>query len=680
MHEELNSFAIVPSMNELDIQYLVPYMETFSDVDSSARVVYSNEIDSIAIVEPVRTDLESWSYIPYKSDLDSVGWIAYFTELDLNYQLVQAPIYELPIALNNDVYLREARPTINYGQAETLVVGSILEGEFKTLIQFNINDYLNLVDEEVTEAVLGLYLQGSAYINHDLIIDVYEIKTAWQENNVTWQSFLEYEINPNPIMNFTPSQVHIQLNIREYIKQLKTRGVNTVNLLLKARNVDGNSVTYIHSAESTVTELKPYVNIKYQSSVWTAFGDDIELNSSARVLRKSNKDLNSKATPRFNPNVDLHSTVLIGKWSQTDLPSIVNVPGYKNTDIDSSVIVNHTIDLNSGALIGKWKWNDIDSFAKAYHPYVDVESSAMILNYKDLESTATPKVTGWKDLESSVEVTNPIYFEDSDLNSSAVVFIRSDLEAQAVVRQTVHIDLDGTVIPRIESKTDIDADVNIYQISDLFGEVQIRHSADKDLFGEAISRITDYIDIDSEVFIRQLIDLLSEAKIRRAWEKDLLGKVIPRITDYIDTLSTADIYQFIELLSSAIVRQFGDKDLESLVFILQKIDLDSTATIRASLDMLSLLIIRQFGLNDIESEGIVRQFDVAEIDTSVEVVRTSMINGYAEVRRTDRMNLDCIAEVITDARQWVPNVHAPNIFTFGDAKLPRRWKKEMFIP
>ena len=621
---DMNGLCIVTSKNELDIRFTIPYFQGNIDFDSSVVIVNSKNINGLAWIEPVHRDMEGHSFVPYNTELNSTSGVSYQNELDLGLKVVQAPINSLIVSINNDVYLREARPTINYGQAESLIIGSALEGEYKSLIQLNIQNYLNLTDENVISANLILHLSSDSFINPNLIIDVYEVKTAWQENNITWQSELAFEITPTPITNFTASSSILTINIKDYLKQLKTQGKTSVNLLLKARNIDHSSITYIHSKDSPITQFVPYIEIRHQSNLWSGESNDTVINGSAIVKRYGNKDLINSAIPRIHKNAGVLGTVLIGRWSGNDINSQVAIPYYVDHDTDSEADIYIKSDLDSSVYVN-------------------------IFTHSELESTGFVYTYTSKDLESNTNIFIPT-------------------------------NLDGSGIVRLTNKIDIDADVTVkgrYVVLDSSATVTLERKSD--LNSSAIPRLSPNKDLDSEAIVYYSTNLSADAIARRNEFKDILGSSIPRFTDIIDLESESNIYHMINLLSDSITRITDTLDLNSLIYIWQKIDLDSSVELRSVKNLISQAIIRQKGQLLLESDVIVRQFDVSEIDTYVEVLRASAIFGYALVRRIDRFYLDCNVTITTGARQWIPNVHASNIFTYTDCTLPRRWKRENFI-
>lgn len=743
---DLTSSAVLQFINTLDINYLIEAMETVYDVDSNASVSMFLDLLGTAMIRAKgNTDLNSivhssWykdllssAYKPYKFDLDSFTRVTDQNIMDIIFNLIQAPITVLTCNAVQDAYIREARPTLNYGTAQSLIVGNPLEGQYEFLLQLDISPYNNIhIDNNINVVQSDLVLTTVGSFDSSVIIDVYEVGVTWGESTVDWANFPQQSYSLINSFNCVSSVVKI--NLTNYINQRQINGYNNLNLLFKARNATSGQLITFESRDSTTIANRPHLEIQYQDPNWIGYTKSADLNSTTIIRAINAKDLSTSATVRRFESLELDGSSTLRQNKTKDLYSDATVRKNDNLDMESTALGVPNTDIFGSAILRRSDKIDINSTSNLYNKLdldsiVDIRTSLIWLY-----SNATVRQVGTPELNSIVNVRHNI-----DLISNAITRLSNSTEI-----------ISNSTIRNIEIN-DLDSNVIVQQVCDLLSDVDIRLTKDKDLVSKSTSRLSSYNDLDSTVFVKMRTDLPSTANKRVTGGKDLSSKFTSRLSSYLDLDSTAYVKVYKDLPSNAIKRVTAIRDLDSTASLVNSVDLDSSVTIVSTIysldndlnstsivrltknldidstviaqrtqDLASSVTVRVCGSHDLnsqvilnrildlsstarisqikdlasnsiirltksfelESTAIIRQYDIIEIDANAYMLGAEMLQLDSDVMisRFEVDYLTCYATIQTSARQWIPNVHGQDVFKFNNRKLPRLWKRENFIP
>lgn len=605
---ELLCSADIVNTNKLKVEYNVAAIEQYLDLISSASVFVSKKLDSQGRVRVwgsagidssaqlfKHAQIDSHVFIPYGHYLDSLIEVTTSNRLEVVFSLAQAPIITQVNYSTQDTYIRQDRPTLNFGSAQSLIIGNTLEGEYMTLIQFDISDYLSLNDVLIRSGDLIF----TAYTWASSEIDVYEIYTDWTESNVTWNSFQAFDIGNDPIFSFSGTTAELRINILDYLNQKKLNNDNKINLLLKIRNESG---TYsFFSKDSPFIEYCPRIEIKYQDMSWSGFSGEADLGSSVQVIGKDTKELASWSIFRQLQHSALNGSALVGRWESKDLSSqssslhrrvldsfaritfckdlesFISIAGHDNKEIDSYINIIKSSDilsnsnirpvsnLHSTALVVNYGQKDLDSFASLqYHKYLD--SIATIIKYKDLSSVS--QVMYSKSIDSLVNTiaTLNLYsnvtisdISSASLNSTAQILTGRgtfNLDSIAQIFNTNDVDSSSSIsIPKdleslvnILQKKDLESLTDVLSIKNILSNALIRQCGSAELITEALFRRFDINEIDSESFIiMSFVKQLSAEAIIRVIERDesLIGtaNIVTSARQWIPGIHGKDVFK-----------------------------------------------------------------------------------------------------------------------------------------
>lgn len=600
----LSSYAeILVPQNILDVNYVVSCIERYLDMVSTANIVYSNNLQSSVITRVSDKsqinstvsvnhfiDLYNRVYVPFSKQLDSSAKITEQNALDVIFSLSQAPVYTLTNAVIQDAYIRQARPTLNYGKSQSFIVGNAVDGKYRTFIQFDITPYINLSQAFILTGEVILNLSGSYDSNQ--IIDAYRVYTNWNENNITWASSQNYSISSVPLFSFNCKTSQVRINILDYLNYMKSNNITVLNIELKARNESAVNLFNFASKESSIISYRPRIEIKYQDLIWNGVTEKIELNSSASITAKRHKDMFSYGIVKGLEDATLNSSALIGIWEDTDLNSNIIVSTPDNIENNGYADIWNKILLDSSAVVTS-EGNPIELDGDA-----DIWNKILL----DSQASVLPNIN----LNSSVDIIRGV-----DNNSSADIYLKKDLSGEAIVRLTDFINLNSNSV------------ITVYE--ELDGYVQIWKNLN--LSGYANIRVSDSIQTDGYAFVRDSNDIQSSATVRVTKTLDLNpSSVISRLGGNINNDGTANILFRLDNESSATVR------------VTKTIDLDPSSVVtrlKNSEELSGQTNIRE----NINLNSIANIYPTKNLDSNTTVALNVNINGTVSVVPT--VNINC---------------------------------------
>jgi len=743
-HNELDSNTMVNFINTLDIKYIIQCMEnqydmnstvavsTFLDWVSSAIIRNTKSLDLESVVQShYFKDLVSTAFRPYSSDIESNTSVTDLTVLDMVFNLIQSPILTLKCSTVQDAYLRQARSTVNYGSYQSLIVGSLVEGDYAFLIQLNIDSFLQLQNDIVINSSLVFTTSGT--VDSLVIIDVYEQTSIWSEGVVTWASYTPDLSKLIGSFNCTGSSVRVDLT--SYLNTLRSNGNSNVNLYFKVRSDPNIQIIYFDSKD-TIDEInRPHIEIQYQDSNWVGYLGLTDLASYSNIRTKNARDIYSATTVRNKGMFDLDSNYIIRRKLDTDIDSSLRVKqiGHNELDSTSSVIpgvplisttvIRRSLDNDNPGIANIYKSNDLDSVAVTTTSFSFLIGLANIRTNGNFDLSSMSYI--WKSLglSSNSIIRNADKIDissyginkqksNSQLDSNTRINQVSDIVSNALLGIIKTLDLTSISQLRRQSYNylDISSSLNIVYNSSLNSSSTIRNSKNTDMSSiimigylywlsssATISRPAvplDYdLDSSSKIQVHSKLELNSLSNIFNS--NDLYSSVIQRINSNSDLTSSArlrvtsalelssisTILQKLDLSSTVIQRLTNKSDILSNSLIRQIKDLISTASMFNKMDLSSTSVTRHTQTIEISSNSIVRQSDIDEINSSVflKSIQKVDITATAIIRSRSLDYLLGISTIQTTARQWIPNKYGDPIFDYGDRKLPRLWKRENFI-
>jgi hypothetical protein len=383
---------------------------------------------------------------------------------------------------------------------------------------------------------------------------------------------------------------------------------------------------------------------------------------------------------------------MIGNWNDLDLNANAWVPRYGDISIDSDSNIYRSIDL-------------LGSVGISIRDDIEISGTANIFGSKIIESDAVVKRSENLDAISDILVRR---FGDFTINGNAYVSKDShvDIDANSIIRKWKYSNLNSSVLTRRSSNNTIDGNANIFKDIELLGSSSIRRTRTKDLSTTSKVRRSGIIDLSGNVTVTRYIELSSSALVRRTGNKDLSSS--SKINKFITLLGQANIIKTLDLPSSVKARLTNNFNLTGLSNIRPSLNLDGNATIRRkdleligsaniiyNTDLISnativrykdingTVVVRETSDVNLYGQAIIRQLDITELDGSNYVFgfHYKQFDGEAIIRQIGRFDdFISIVDVTSGARYWIPNVHGVDKFTFDNRKLPRVWKKQLFIP
>ncbi|MCM3132913.1 DNRLRE domain-containing protein [Paenibacillus polysaccharolyticus] len=665
--DSFNSQAYV--LNRKDINGKLEVLER-NNLSGSIRVVYVGHSDFLGkLTAKIRAygDLETTLDVTTggSKDIIAVLGVAPTNRMTGIVDITQPIREHETLSAVKDTYVREAVPTLNYGEETSFAVGNYQENRLRSLLGFNIDSLKD--GYEVDKVELKLYYGQSPTKTLRLM----GVMGQWSEYGTTWIN------RPNTGSEITTSYVVntdencIVFDVTQYVIERYLAGETLVDFYLIAQDETDGKYDYFFSRESQGYAPKLQATY-YNPAIWSSGRANID----SSIIVTYRKNLSSRLRVRIPArlNVEIPSSievtrnnVVIGSVtvSKPDMPSKVKVM-YRDAAV-----------LPASLGVANKNTSAIGSSITVSRPSLPI--SFYIKDRKDLNSTVIVKVVENADFfswiivnawerPSSLYVTphNDIQLSftvrgktGEDLPSSIAVSI-DKFSGSVTVKQKVNKDLTGKV------------EIQKYSQSELSGQVSVSATVNKDLYSELnINVITDdsilgslYVlgnSVLGTVYVRYTGNLGSQVTVKPAWFAylpTLLSVSVPDVTSSIEVQLPAD------LISSITVKAAIDSglaagiavnrpELTSSIEVSDRDDLDSTLRVQAKSD------------NSITGSVSVSRFS---IECSIKVNGSANLDSSAEVRRENG-----------EAFEGVLAVSRPNITSTIEVLERRDIESSLFI-
>lgn len=648
------STVFITQNNELDIVYNTPYGIGDSSIPSKFIVPHRKNFQSYAIFDYSNFKFPSKGKVKYRDDLISKYVIPTYNDLDITYKLIQPPPTTINFSVLKDTFVREARPTLNYGNSQSLVVGDALEGRYYTLIQIDFSRLKNYTDIYIEKVDLILKL----YALRSLNVDIYEVGGDWSETGLTWIS--AQNLSLKYIKSFQAVNDINEIDLRDYVKSLIDSGKYIINILLKT-NDDG--YVDIASREAPDETITPKLVVTFRNLYWNGYLGEEDFYFSAYLVAQGRNNFYSVALLK-NGSYSFNSSVIISDPTSRLSKAIIS-----RYFINCNARFVFKQDFNSLALIQQVNQeHKFSSKAEIKNAYIKSRVDIRQV-YDFISQVGIPETNVVEDTLAEVIITR------NWINSIVNVVVKDDFYSTAIIQQVnqkYYFDSQVEIKNAyIQSKAYIYSSYSFYSTAilgaegepvDLLATVEIKNAY---ILSKAKFRFN--YDFSSTAFLHNFVnyDFNSTVIVKQDFNyKDFNSKVfivnhadfnsiaiIQRVNQVYDLLSHAGIKNAY-IISKAKFRLF--KDLESIIDIRQIDDFASEAFIRQ--------------IYDFNSGATVRQFDVSERIAKVYINSNNYaeyLPALAKIRVFKETLFNCNATVHTTARFWRPN-------TYGGLKYNRR--------
>ena len=701
---QFHGSAIIRERNELDVKYSTPFGEGLTDALSEAIIKYRNHIASVADIELIKHHFRNEALILRAKEFHSTAAVNEHLSMDVVLGLLQPPQTVITIDALQDTYTRQSRPYNNYGYLQLLAAGRAAEGEFRTYIEFDLTEIIQIID--LDQAIMSIDFKILESIFSFEKIDVYECYSKWNESFLMWVNEMNY--SEEPLFSFYSGDT---VDITDLIKRLIEEGRTKFNIMLTSTDF----VTF----QSKESGIPPQLIVTYADPDWvgyigesTGYSNAIIRNESRRlfhgvfsILHKDlmpsiavirEKGLKEAEGTIVNPLYSGLADILANSFALHSSAMIMNT-----SDLASSFDKNASEHYNDATILEKdifsafadiapgqaYDWRTHSADIKATGSFFG--SSAIILKeilfgntayikpYNELRGTVdiiSPffhsyvTITKFKDIPSEVTIGSPDY---SDNIAEAVVGYRSNLESNFVARR--HADYENYGEAIVSSKgfsnlyalTDIRVDNKLTSLStitnrdlyDFISEALVRREDQNELHSITDILTHNYFVGGAVILKHQSFDLSSTSYIMLPDSKEHMAEA------YIHSINAfrneVIINQLSHMLNEAILRRSDKIDLQALADILRVSDIQSLADLRRISQILGKVIIRE--------EGIWLQYNQAYLNGW----HPFDVAFYADILARGNFNRS-YAIIRTDARLWTPPA--------SPERLPRIWVREDFLP
>jgi hypothetical protein len=665
MNTDISGSAIINTANEMNVIFNIPYGQNDTYLSNSAVIAFREHLRNKANIELLKKELYSNALIPYTQNLS--GKVAVNENLTMNITMgiLRPPVITMEITPIKDAYTRESRPYINYGHSTSLAVGQASEGEFRTYIEFDISDILDITDQ----VILSVKLELTKATSNSGIINLYEVYSQWNEGLIIWMNPIQY--SPTPLIEVDINDYKTTLNMYPFLMQLIDNDNSKMSLFLKSDNF-----LTLSSRESATP---PKLIIEYTDPSWDGHIGINHFKNSACIKTHKNKYF--------------YGTANIAEYNIHHGIAILKEKGL----IDNEAVITNPLLYNIANILGNMS---------------NIASSADIRNTSDLTSMYDKNATeGYgaailltKNLMSSTAIIPPgsaINFYDGHVNISRP-FIHCMVDVLDKILQG------GVAIIRASNNNDTNSFSGI--INPLFTGNALLTIFDN-LSGFALIGEEDFTDTPSEAQISPWLDFYSTSTIVSPWSNNIYSNVkikhrndaialakvkykeemhnIATILNsfYMNMLSEAHLIgtgknnlysmallkEFSSLYNTVSIINMGDSALNNSAYIMipDSNDFNAEGTVHLVSDKSAYVSIKR--ISQLLGSVIIREYNVDLFNgqASLNGWHPSYLEAIATILARNYMK-HSIAEIINTAREWkLPT---------NENRLPREWKWEDFFP
>ena len=729
--DDMPSDAVINEFNFMNVAYVVNFLQKHIDIVSTAGISHfsdllvdayikaqsESDLDSSAEIY-YTSDISGQLVIPHTEELESSMVINEFSFLNVVYDLIIAPFTSVVINDIQDTYVREARPTLNYGDSISLIVGGALEGRYRSLLEFDLQSYFDLRENTAAAIVkTELVIDSFAQTSNTIKVGVYEYTPVWNENTATWAN-TSFSQN-NKVAEFYPDKNNeIRIDIEDYLAYKYSSGNTRGSIYFRLEDETDELLFSFYSKDTAVG--KPYIDLIYQQSNFVAYSGEIDLDADSTIRGTNNKDIFNDIVIRRSEDSDMSSEGIVRQSGLAELNQDMTARLSDIEDLNTSSTVRPKTDLAQDAIIRVTTEEDLSSDATVI--FIEDLSSDVDIRATNswLDGHITVKATAPNDLDSVVNirtvgdlVSDATFAFAKELQATADLNLVNTMQVECIVGAQTEEDLDSSVLLRGTHSNDLDSDAllkvlsfkelendaDIFKFIDMDSGLAIQHGNDLDasatinlintmlvdyiinaietdesLNSTVVLRRTEVEELSSDTTIIPNISLDSEATIV-VTQKDIESDVVVRITAEEDLITSTILYQVKDLVSEITIRQSANSDMDTATIIRQVTDLAGNIDVYLPEDITVDGIIRQTKFSNLDSDIVIRQFDVNELDSTLYVygLYSASLPSTVFVNVGDKTELFSDVTINSDARTWIPNIHAPQIFAYADRKLPRVW-------
>jgi len=636
-HLSENSQAEIRNVTTMDVSFSVPFGLDSNTKGSTGFIKERLETISKALLDMTNHKTHSSSFISYKNKFPSWARIVGMTEMDLNYNLIQFPVYKINSYITKDAFVRQSRPRSNYGYYENMSLGQSLDGEYVVLLQADVSQILDLDLEreslEIRKAHLFLYFPMFDSYLEKPEVEVYEIDRDWQENSVTWAESLAF--NLTYVFNFNiVSQVN-RVNILDYLKDLKSRGKTVVNILLKTKV---NKTFSISAKETEDLIISPKIEFEFRDFLEPIFYGSKNKVGTSVIRRKDKLDLEyctSRIISEYQrDSEDISGTALLKELrGDSDLSSQISLSNYDGSTVVSmagirlsnkictvNIVVSSRIP--SGAIITSKTNYNMNSFAGIRGS--NKISTAKLKSSNSIHGAAFIREREKDEIISGIKIVGQL----NQKISTAKFRYFSGMISDARIRVKTNSDETSNLVVRRSSKQDTLSMAKIIYIENMNSEAVIRAIKNYDFNGKgfiyaevlnsinsnAIIRRKDFKDITSSSSLKVISNKESNGFIRISETKNEKSSAIIRREEQKDIISESILKQILETNSTAEIRGFNyhNEFSSAEIRIEERKDLISETTLKIFLDGNSTAKLVYPADEDYFGNSIIRRKDSSE--------------------------------------------------------------------
>ncbi len=471
-------------------------VKSFEEVESIVNV-YSDNVVIKPSFPPILGNQKKASFVvSHREDLSGSLSISPKNKMAGVVEVLEPPAYHLELSVIKDTFIRNKIPTLNYGEAQSMVVGHKGEQKetFRSLIQFDTTQIPE--NSKIQSVKMRLFNRINNSSPHS--IQIYSISTDWLEYGVTWA-------NQPPVKELLKTVQlegigYTDIDVTEIIQRWYQFPEENLGFLLRAEDETVDISKEFSTRESSFD--KPHLDLEYKLDIIYSVGRSA-IPSSMMVHEYGESQITAALTvPKYDDDRDLLSSIHIHNFNymiesfisvnKPDLLSVMIIQSEKDEDITGNISVrvkgghlpqdnvNSFIKVNRPYLSSKLKLrlkNDVAASLLVTQPIIEesVRTANLLINNPFLLSTLSVRAEDDKDLTASLKIrladdmTSQLLISNPSLRANLRVRLFEDIPASITVKQ--YDQIESSI--KVPYRWDIPSNIEVVHAHHLEGSINI---------------------------------------------------------------------------------------------------------------------------------------------------------------------------------------------------------------
>lgn len=503
--DRMQGVVKIIAVGERDVNFSIT-VKQLKDIQSNVQVYSDNVIDKIGFPPVYGNQRRSSVIVKYRDDIRSNITVRPHGKMTGIIDVLEPPKITANLEPNKDAFVREGVKTLNYGSAQTMLIGGSIDNNeaYRSFVAFDTSKIPR--QQTLLKAVLKLYNSSAKSVSQT--IEIHSANSGWEENSVTW---LNQPASDNLIttIDLGSQEGYVEIDVFDIVNDWINDRTENNGFILKATDEKFDQYVQIYTKDSSNNNYKPKLEIVYRDDATPPSIGNSNIRSNTYVLFR-NSIASRINIPIYDINRELPSKIRV-----KDPATIFSNISISRPDVISNILVRRTETKDIIGKIGVRQPGLSEYPGKISINKPDMPSRIGVPYSFTIPSSITVMARG------ETEAISNIYISRPDMLSNVIVPYRDDIMGKIKVIANKDSALIGTMSI---SRPDVISNILIRRLdtSDVNGSITVRR------LGVSQNKSTISVskpDMVSNIKVNLFNSLNSTMSVRRTKDTNLSGNI-----------------------------------------------------------------------------------------------------------------------------------------------------------